>query len=156
MERLPWTFAGRNRALLAAIAVLGLAAFFAPWVSETAPDLQVLSGFDLARLSRFFWAPAVAWLVTLALVISRRSIYKMRGSRVAVAFLAGVALVTVVLLIARPPQSSHYRVVRIEWCWGLYSSGAVALAGVVAAFRFGGRLDDIPTQKRRRGDEVLH
>ena len=156
MEPLPWTFLGRSRALLAAIAITGIAAFFAPWVNETAPELRILSGFGLARVSPFYWAPPVAWFVTLSLVISRRSIYAMRGARVAVAFLAGIALVTVALLLARPPQSSRYRVVRIQWCWGLYCSGAVALAGVATAFRFGGRLDNIPTQQRRRGDEVLH
>ena len=156
MEPLPWGFYRRNRGALVAIALLGLIAFLTPWVNETAPERQVLSGLDLARISSFFWAPAVAWFVTIPLVITRRSIYRMRGSRVAVAFLAGIALVTVALLFAKPPASSHFRVVRIEWCWGLYLSGAAGLAGVIAAFGFGGRLDDIPTRQRRRGDEVLH
>src|SRR6185369_15374724 len=44
METLPWEYAGRNRALLLGIAALGLVAFFAPWIRETAPELRDLSG----------------------------------------------------------------------------------------------------------------
>jgi hypothetical protein len=156
METLPWTYTGRNRAFLLGVALLGLVTFFAPWVNETAPELRHLTGFGLARLSGLFWAPAVAWFVVFPLVATRRSIYKMRGARVAVGFLAAIALVTVALLLGRPPQSSAHRVVRIEFAWGLYASGLVAFAGVLAALGFGGKLDDIPTRKPRRGDETLH
>lgn len=156
METLPWTYWGRGRGVLLVLAVLGFAAFFMPWVHETAPELRDLSGFGLARLSGFFWAPAVAWFVLFPLVLTRRSIYKMRGSRIAVGFLAGIALMTVTMLYMRPPRASRHRPVHIEWAWGLYASGALALAAVGAAARFGGRLDDIPTQQSRRGDEVLH
>jgi len=156
METLPWTFWQRNRAVLLVLSALGLAMFFAPWVHESAPELRDLSGFGLAKLRGFFWAPATAWFVAFPLVLTRRSIYKMRGSRIAVGFLAGTALVTVLLLLLRPPVSSAHRVVHVEWAWGLYASGAVALAGVLAALGFGGKLEDIPTQKPRRGDEILH
>jgi hypothetical protein len=156
METLPWAYAGRNRALLLVLAVAGLAAFFTPWVHESAPELRVLSGYGLARMSSFFWAPAVAWFVLFPLVLTRRSIYKMRGARVAVAFLAGIALVTVASLLAHPPHSAALRPVRIEWQWGIYAAGVAALAAVLAAFGFGGRLDDIPTQQARSGGETLH
>lgn len=156
METLPWTFAGRNRALLLGLAVLGLATFFMPWVHESAPELRTLSGYRLARITGLFWAPAVAWFVVLPLVLTRRSIYKMRGARVAVGFLAAIALVTVGLLLFRPPMSSPYRPVRLEWAYGIYASFGAAFAGIVAAAGFGGRLDDIPTQEHRRGDETLH
>jgi len=156
METLPWTYSGRNRALLLVLALVGLALFFAPWVHESAPELRVLSGFGLARLTGFFWAPAVAWFVLFPLVLTRRSIYKMRGARVAVAFLAGVALVTVGVLLAHPPRAAAFRPVHIDWEWGVYAAGGVALLALVAAFGFGGRLDDIPTRQSRRGDETLH
>lgn len=156
METLPWTFWGRNRLLLLGLSILGLVAFFTPWVHETAPELRDLSGYGLARLQGFFWAPATAWFVLLPLVLTRRSIYKMRGARVAVGFLAGIALITVINLMLHPPQAGRYRQVHVEWAWGLYASGAVALAAVLAAFRFGGKLEDIPTRQSRRGDEVLH
>jgi hypothetical protein len=156
METLPWAYAGRNRALLLGIAVLGLLFFFMPWVHETAPELRTLSGFDLAHIRPFYWAPATAWFVVLPLVLTRRSIYKMRGARVAVAFLAGIALITVALLRMRPLSSGPYVTVHVEWAWGLYASGAAALAAVVAALGFGGKLDDVPTKAPRRGDEILH
>jgi hypothetical protein len=156
METLPWTYAGRGRALLLAIAVAGILAFFAPWVRESAPEVRDLSGFGLARISGLFWAPVVAWLVAIPLVLSRRSIYKMRGARVAVGFLAGIALLSVANLLAFPPKSSRHLVRHIEWQWGIYASAAIAAAGVAAGVRFGGRLDDIPTKQRRQGDEVLH
>ncbi len=156
METLPWTYAGRNRALLLVLAVAGFAAFFAPWVHETAPELRMLSGYGMARLQGFYWAPAVAWFVLFPLVLTRRSIYKMRGARVAVAFLAAIALLTVATLLARPPHSEALRPVHIEWQWGIYAAGAAALAAVLAAFGFGGRVDDVPTQQRRQGDEPLH
>jgi hypothetical protein len=156
METLPWTYTGRNRALLVGLTVAGLLMFFMPWVHETAPELRTLSGFDLAHLRRFFWAPATAWFVLLPLVMTRRSIYKMRGARVAVGFLAGIALVTVAILLLHPPASQPHLTVRIEWAWGLYASGAVALAAVAATLGFGGKLDDVPTKAPRRGDEILH
>ena len=156
METLPWTYAGRSRAILLGLPLLGLVAFFMPWVSETAPELRELTGFGLARLSGLFWAPAVAWFVVFPLVLTRRSIHKMRGARVAVGFLAAIALITVGELFGHPPQSSAHRVVRFDFAWGLYASGLVAFAGVLAALGFGGKLDDIPTQRPRRGDETLH
>lgn len=156
METLPWTFWGRNRALLLVLSVAGLAAFFAPWIHETAPELQQLSGYTLARLRSYFWAPATAWFVLIPLIASRRSIYKMRGARVAVGFLAGVALLTAMNLLLRPPVSSAHRQVHFEWGWGLYATAAIAVLTVIGAIGFGGKLDDLPTQQRRRGDEVLH
>jgi hypothetical protein len=156
METLPWAFWGRNRALLLGLSLLGLAMFFMPWVHETAPELRTLSGYGLARVSGFFWAPATAWFVLIPLIASRRSIHRMRGARVAVAFLAGIALMTVVTLLMRAPQSSAHRQVRFDWGWGLYASGAVALAAVLSALQFGGKIEDLPTREKRRGDEILH
>ena len=156
MEPLPWTYAGRGRGPLLALAVLGLAAFFAPWVHETAPELRDLSGFGLARRLGWTWAPAVAFFVMIPLVLTRRSIHKMRGARVAVAFLAAVALTTVAMRLLFTPASSLLRPVRFTWGYGLYATGAIALLALIAAAFFGGKVDDLPTGQQRRGDEVLH
>src|SRR5262249_35704882 len=106
--------------------------------------------------SGFFWAPAVAWFVLFPLVLTRRSVHKMRGARVAIGLLAAIALLTVALLLGHPPRSSPHRIVRIDWGWGVYASAAAAFAAVVWALGFGGKLDDRPTRQTRRGDEVLH
>lgn len=156
MEALPWTYLGRGRGLLLALAVLGFAAFFAPWIHETAPELQQLSGFGLARRLGWIWAPAVAFFVMVPLVLTRRSIYKMRGARVAVAFLATVVLTAVAMRLSFTPTGTLLRPVRFTWGYGIYATGAIALATLIAAARFGGRLDDVPTQQQRRGNEVLH
>lgn len=156
MEALPWSYAGRGRGLLLALAALGLAAFFAPWVHETAPELRDLSGFGLAQRLGWMWAPAVAFFVMIPLVVTRRSIHRMRGARVAVAFLAAIALLSVALRMAFTPAGSVLRPVRFTWGFGLYATGGIALLVLLASARFGGRLDDIPTRARRRGDEVLH
>jgi hypothetical protein len=156
METLPWTYAGRGRALLLALAVAGLAAFFTPWVRETAPDLRTMSGFEFAQKLGWMWAPAVAWFVMIPLVLSRRSIYRMRGARVAVGFLAGIVITTIAVRLLFTPQASLFRPVRFEWAWGLYASGVLGLAALGAALRFGGPLADIPTKQARRGDETLH
>ncbi|AUX40808.1 hypothetical protein SOCE26_022090 [Sorangium cellulosum] len=156
MEPLPWTYARRGRGLLLALAVLGLAAFFAPWVHETAPELRDLSGFGLARRLGWMWAPAVAFFVMIPLVLTRRSIRRMRGARVAVAFLAAVALTAVAMRLLFAPASTLLRPVRFTWGYGLYATGAIALLALIAAAFFGGKRDDLSTEQPRRGDEVLH
>lgn len=156
MEPLGWAYLGRGRGALIVLALAGLAMFFAPWVIEQAPEIRTLSGFALARRLGWLWAPAIAWFVLLPLVISRRSIYKMRGARVAVAFLATIVLTTVGVRLAFAPVSSVLRPVRFVWGYGLYATGVAGALTLLMAARFGGRLDDIPTQQARRGDETLH
>jgi hypothetical protein len=144
---LPWTYLGRGRGLLAALGLLGLAGFFAPWVHESAPDLATHSGFDLGVRLKWIWAAGVAFLVLVPLVLSRRSVHAMRGARFAVAFLAGIALVTVAVRLAFGPTGTALRPVRYEWGWGLYACGAAAVAVLALAARFGGKLDDLPQPK---------
>ena len=156
MEPLSWTYLGRNRGVLLVLAVAGLAAFFAPWIRETAPELRELTGFGLAKLAGYFYAPAIAYFVMLPLVLTRRSIYKMRGARVAVAFLAGIVLTTAAVRLGFTPKASSLRPVHIEWMWGLYATAGIAGAALIAAIGFGGRLDDIPTKVQRDGNETLH
>jgi hypothetical protein len=147
MVPLPWTYLGRGRGLLAALGLLGLLAFFAPWVQERAPDLIRYSGFDLGIRLRWIWAAGIAFLVMVPLVLSRRSVHAMRGARFAVGFLAGVVLVTVIVRIAFVPTGSTLRPVRYEWGWGLYACGAIALLVIGAVTRFGGSLEQLPAPK---------
>jgi hypothetical protein len=139
---LPWTFAGRGRALVAGLAIAGLLAFLLPWVRESVPEKQVLTGLDLARRLPWLWAAGVAWFVMIPLVLSRRSVAAMRGARVAVGFLAAMAAVAVLVQVLNAPASTALRTVRFAWGEGLWATGALAAATLLAATRFGGAPHD--------------
>jgi hypothetical protein len=156
MVTLPWTYAARGRGLLSAISLLGLGAFFLPWVSESAPEIRELSGLDFAVRLSWMWAPFAAWFVMLPIVLSRRTIHAMRGARLAIALLATIVIATVVLRVAVVPESSRLRPVRFQWAYGLYATFVLGLGALASAIRFGGRVDDVKTADARRGDETLH
>ncbi len=156
METLPIFYLGRGRALYLLLSVIGMVLFFSPWVYELSPENQTLTGYDLATRLPWIWAFPTAYFVMIPLILSRRSIYKMRGSRVAVGFLSSMALLTVLLRYFLVPASSKFRPVHIEWAWGLFASGAVAMVSLAAAVWFGGNLVDLPTNQKRRGDEILN
>jgi hypothetical protein len=89
-------------------------------------------------------------------VLSRRCIYKMRGARVAVGFLAAMSLMTVLVRVLIVPASTRFNPVAITWGSGLYLSAAVSLVALGLAFTFGGRIDVLTTQQKRAGTETLH
>ncbi len=153
---LPVTYAGRGRALLAALAILGLGVFFLPWIRMTMPDIASYSGFALARRLGWTWGAAVAWFVLVPTVLTRRSIMQMRGARVAAAFLAAVPGVTSAVLLLRPPHGAHGVAVRFTFGMGLYASLALSLAAVAAGVRFGGRVDDIRLKRGSSAGELVH
>ncbi|HWZ88080.1 MAG TPA: hypothetical protein VNW92_04500 [Polyangiaceae bacterium] len=142
---LPWNYFGRMRGLMLIIAVIGLSLFFAPWVELRMPDLDVRSGFDLARgRAGWLWGGAAGWLVILPLVWTRRTIHRMRGVRLVTVLLAAMTLVEVAMLLSIPPRAQHHVPLQIEWRWGLYASLVTSLLGVVAALRLGGDLQNLP------------
>jgi hypothetical protein len=157
-ETLPWTFLGRGRGALLATSLAGLVGFVLPWVHQVLPERATLTGPELAHRLGWMWAPAVAWLVMIPLVASRRSIYRMRGARVAVAFLAAMSLITVVVRVATVPHGTAIMPVSVTWGLGVYVTAAASVAGLALAYVFGGRIDDLATQHQhhRRGDETLH
>ncbi len=139
---LPWSHVGRGRGVLGLLALLGLVAFFLPWIEMRVPNLESLSGFDLARHRLgWMWGGSVGWFITLPLVVSRRSIAQMRGVRVILAVFAAMTLVEVVVLLGFPPRSSALRALEFDWGAGLYRSALVSALGVAAALRFGGPSD---------------
>jgi hypothetical protein len=155
-EVLGWTFLGRGRGALLGVAVAGLALAFAPWLRETSPEVRVLSGFEFAHELPWLWAAPVAWFIMLAIVVSRRTVYHMRGSRLAVMLLGLMVLMTVLWRILLVPASGPLVPRRFEWGWGLYASGLLAAAALALGWRFGGSPEDMPTRQPRRGDETLH
>jgi hypothetical protein len=155
-EPLPAAYIGRGRGLLVLLAVLGLAAFFVPWVNETLPDIVSYSGFALARRTGWAWGGGVAWFVLLPTVLSRRSVMHMRGARVAVSFLAAVPGVTAIDLLLRPPHGSHHVPLRFTFEWGLYATLALSVLAVGFGLFFGGRVDDLALRRGTSAGQVVH
>ncbi len=154
-EPLPVTYLGRGKGLLSALALLGLATFFFPWVHVTLPDIFDLSGFDMARRLGWSWGAAVAWVVLVPTVMSRRSIAQLRGARVAAAFLSAIPAATVAILLLRPPHSG---LVPVRFTWGpaLFATLAVSALAVALSFRLGGRVDDIRVARGTSRGQELH
>lgn len=127
------------------IALLGIAAFFLPWVELRMPETAVRSGFDLARgRAGWLWGGAAGWLVLLPLVWTRRTIARMRGVRLVTALFASMTLVEAGMMLSMPPHAQHHAPLELVWRWGIFTSLAISVAGVLAALRFGGDLRNLP------------
>jgi hypothetical protein len=155
-EPLALTYLGRGRGALALLALGGAVVFFGPWVHLTMPDLVSYSGFDLSRRLGWAWGAAVAWFVLLPTVLSRRSVMKMRGARVAASFLSAIPGLTAGLLLARPPHGAHGVPLHFSWAWGLFATLAFSLAAVAFSLFFGGRLDEIALRRGSSAGQVVH
>jgi hypothetical protein len=138
------------------LAVLGLVAFFLPWVHLTMPDIVSYSGFTIARRLGWAWGAAVAWFVLIPTVVTRRSIMKMRGARVAVSFLAAVPGVTAAMMLSRPPHGSPGMPLQFTWEVGVYATLVLSVVAVAFALVFGGRVDDIKVGKGTSAGQVVH
>lgn len=148
LEALPPFFMGRGRGALLGFCLLGLGAFFLPWVHMSAPDVQVLSGVDLARRAGWIWSAAVGWFVLLPLVLTRRSIDKMRGARIAAAMLSAIPAVTASVLMLFPPKSKLVPLA-FQWGVGIQASLVLGVVATLVAIRFGGTIDDLPVMRGR-------
>jgi hypothetical protein len=135
-----WLDFSQGRGLLLGIAVCSLLCFWlAPWVELTSPTTATRSGYSLARGPiGWLWGGAVAWAVSMALVLSRRSLSQMRGIRPILIVFAAMTASEIVLLVSLSPQGTAQLRYVYEWAWGLYVSLALSVAGIVAGWRFGG------------------
>lgn len=155
-EKLPLTYLGRGKGLLLAVALIAFPLFFLPWIHLTSPYTEELSAFDLSRHRLgWLWADAVAWIVLVPTVLSRRSIVQMRGARVAAAFLSAIPAISTLILLAKPPHGTLFTV-RFSYGMPLYATLAVSLIGVVLALRLGGSTDDIRVRKGSSKGQTLH
>ncbi len=154
-EPLPATYLGRGKGVLALFSLCGMVLFFLPWIKVTLPDTFDLSGFDLARIRGWQWGAFVGWLIQIPTVLSRRSIAKMRGARVAAAFLSAVPGLTVAIFLAFP-QKGGLVPVRFGYVWPFWATLGLSLASLVCAFRLGGRLDDIPVPRGTSVGQHVH
>ena len=155
-QPLPWAYLGRGRGLLAALGLLGLVAFVLPWIKVTLPDAVSYSGFELGKRLGWVWGAGVAWMVLVPTVVSRRSIMRMRGARLAAAFLAAVPLATVAILVSRPPHGSHGVPLRFTYAEGLFATAALSLVAIVVGCFFGGRVDDIKVKRGTSEGQTVH
>lgn len=156
LEELPWTFFGRSKGPLLALAVAGAVLFFLPWVQLTQPYIDSKSGFDLAHQRiGWLWASFVGWSVLIPTVLTRRNIAQLRGARVAAAFLSAIPAVAVGILLLKPPRSGLVPV-RYTWEWPIYAMLAVSLVAVAVAVRLGGRADDIKVTRGTSKGQAVH
>jgi hypothetical protein len=159
-EPLPASYMGRGRGVLPVLAIVGLVLFFLPWIDETLPQVVSIRGFDLARRLPWSWGAAVAWVVLVPTVLSRRSIAQLRGARVAAAFLSAVPAVTVGILLARPPQGVWVRgvfiPVRFVFDWPIFAMLGLSVIAALLSIRLGGRVDDIKVSRGTSSGQALH
>jgi hypothetical protein len=155
-ELLPARYLGRGRGLLAALGLAGLVAFFLPWIDLTMPDVVALSGFTLAQRLGWAWGAGVAWFILVPTVLSRRSIFQLRGARVAAAFLAAVPGTTVAVLLARPPHGSRGMAVHFTFGPALYATLGLSIVALAAAVVLGGRADDIRLRRGSSAGQLVH
>jgi len=150
-QPIPLTDLGRGRGALLAIAVASLLIFgLTPWVTFIAPHHQTRTGFSLASGPLgFLWGGAVAWLVSIALASSRRTIAQMRGVRAILMAFAAMTASEIAVLLAMSPGSSPRAYVAYDWAWGSYAALGVSLLGVAIAARFGGPLPAPPRVEPR-------
>lgn len=160
-EVLPWTYFRRSRGPLVLLGLVGMALFFMPWVVRTFPDTRTFSAFDLAheRIG-WMWGPFAAWSVLIPTVLSRRTIHKMRGARVAAAFLSAVPIVAVANLLLHPPKGTivggFVIASKITWQWPIYATLAASLLAIALSVRLGGRIDDIKVSRGTSKGQHLH
>jgi hypothetical protein len=156
METLPLTYIGRGRGLITAVSVVGIVVFFLPWIHVTMPDDTFLSGCSLAQRLGWAWGSGVAWFILVPTVLSRRTIFHLRGARVAAAFLAAVPGMTTAVLLARPPHGSHGVPVRFTFEPALFATLALSLAAFGIALVLGGRGDDIRVRRGTSAGQLVH
>ncbi len=154
-EELPVAYMGRGKGALGLLALLGLVLFFLPWIHVSRPDTFDMSGFDLARKLGWSWGAGVAWVILVPTVMSRRSIMKMRGARVAAATLSAVPALTVMIFLLKPPRSALVPI-HIDYAAGIWATLLVSVVATAVSLRFGGPIDDIPVTRGSSEGQTLH
>ena len=149
-EPLAWHDFRRGRGALIALAVVGLALFFVPWVEVIRPESVVRSGYDLARgRAGWLWGGASGYLVLLPLTFTRRTVAQLRGVRLVCVLLASLTLCEAAMLMLLPPRGHALMPVAIEWQPGLYVSALVSLLATLVAATLGGALPPLPGAKEK-------
>jgi hypothetical protein len=134
---LPWYSPAGGRGIVVCGSIVGLGLFFAPWLSVHTPANYEFSGFDLAT-TRGFWfsGGAIAWVVLLALVLSRHTLDDLAGVRLVAALLASFTAwqTLFVLAVSRTHAPAS---VSVHFTPAFYASGVLSVALAVLALRLG-------------------
>lgn len=142
---LPWSDWGHGRAALAACGALGALLFFTPWVQVQQPDLQILTGADLARRLFWLWANLTAWSTVLVLVMTRRNRAQMRGARLVLATLSLLATLAGAVLWWITPDNDSIVLRSVQWQGGFYANLLLGVVATATSVRFGGAPEPLPT-----------
>lgn len=131
-----WHSMAHGRGLVLALALLGMAMFFSPWLIVRTPAEYSFSGFDLTA-TRAFWfgGGAAAWFVLVPLLLTRRTESQLRGVRAISSLLASVTLWQVILMLAQAPPSDG--AVHYEFAYGAVASAVLSGLGSVLSLRLG-------------------
>lgn len=134
---LPWYSPAGGRGAVVAGSVLGVLLFFAPWLSVHTPSTYRFSGFDLAS-TRGFWfsGGAIAYLVLVALVGSRRTLEELAGVRLISALLGSVTAWQTLFILA-VSGSRLPELVSVRFAPAFYVSAAVSVVVAALALRLG-------------------
>jgi hypothetical protein len=151
----------RGKGFLAALGIAGIALFFLPWIRVTFPIAAVKSGADLSTQLIWSWGIVAAWMVLVPTVLSRRSVIKMRGARVAAACLSAMPGVGIVNILAHPLKGQVVHGIAISYHysheWALFGTLAIsAIATYMSLFRLGGRLDDLRVSRGNSAGQTIH
>lgn len=132
-----WFSPEGGRGAVVMLAVGGVASFFTPWLEVTTPTVYRFSGFALAG-DRGFWfgGGAVAWMVLIALVASRRSHSALRGVRAIAALLGSVTAWQALFLLAVTDTTGD-GLVQHHFAYGFYVAAALSVLAAAAALRLG-------------------
>jgi hypothetical protein len=133
---LAWHSLAHGRGLVLAVAVLGIAMFFSPWLIVRTPAEYRFSGFDLTTTRAFWFGGGVAsWFVVVPLLLTRRTENQLRGVRGISSLLASVTLWQVILMFAQAPPSNS--AVHYEFAYGAVASAVLSGLGSVLSLRLG-------------------
>lgn len=136
--KVPFLSWGLGRGPLLLALVIGLGAFFLPWIHLEFPWAETRSALDLSRgRLGWMWGTGCAWFVAIPVVLSRRAPTRMRTARVPIASLVGVPLIALAVLFLFPPTSVAGIKVRFHYGVGVWTTCVVALVALVFAARFG-------------------
>jgi hypothetical protein len=77
------------------------------------------------------------------LVLTRRTITRMRGVRIVTVMFAAMTLLEALMLVLMPPHRGKVPL-ELHFRYGLFFSAAISLVAMAVAARFGGSLDKLP------------